>query len=369
MTRSQLSLVAVPVCIAAAALPGQATKVIPPSAAAQDGNAASSYPFTRATNGVFRFQQIIDGAEVCTTDATLTALAFRRDAGNAQTYAAHRFPYVSLIAGHARATAVDMAQQFTQNWGASTTIVFGGPLDLPRQPPVATVGPWNVSIPFSAPFHYRRAQGDLLFELTERNWNAGSGFYDLDAFAVPHGARTTHFGTRGSTSLNEDYVLDVQDVRQLRPGGIAELRFTNFRQPYQAALGLGLSSTRNGSLLLPFDLTGVGAPGNFLYHSWDVPFAVGVRPIGFRGIHEGTLRIAMPDHPGIIGARLFAQGFVLDAAANTLGAVFSDRVDLDLVTATGPFQTIAAFGTITGHYLVSSSVLAGPVLRLSGTFR
>ena len=220
MTHSTLSFVAA--CIVAAALPAQATKVIPQSAAAQDGNAASSYPFTRATSGVFRFQQIIDGAEVCTTDATLTALAFRRDAGNAQTYRAHRFPFVGVIAGHARRTPVDMVQQFTQNRGTSSTIVFGGPLDLPSQPPVATVGPWNVTIPFSVPFHYRRAEGDLLFELGEGNFRAGPGFYDLDAHAVAHGAGTTHFGTRGSTSINEDYVLDVRDRRQLRPGGIAE---------------------------------------------------------------------------------------------------------------------------------------------------
>ena len=85
-----------------------------------------------------------------------------------------------------------------------------------------------------------------------------------------------------------------------------------------AACLIGLSTTRWGSLALPFDLSVLGATGCRLFVSIDF---VSPRMINQNGY--GTFR-AYFDDPRLPGVPFYNQWVILDARANAMALVFSD---------------------------------------------
>ena len=81
------------------------------------------------------------------------------------------------------------------------------------------------------------------------------------------------------------------DPTSLYPGGHVRVRLSLFSRPYVAAMGFGASNRVLGGVALPFDLGAVGAPGNFLHHSWNVALPFAVRNVGIFNIHEGAVRV------------------------------------------------------------------------------
>ena len=80
-----------------------------------------------------------------------------------------------------------------------------------------------------------------------------------------------------------------------------------------ALVGLGLSNTTSGALTLPFDLSILGMTGCSLLAD---PLVTAVAS------GAGTTvpwSFGVPPNPALLGSVLFAQGFVLDPAANAFG--------------------------------------------------
>lgn len=86
-----------------------------------------------------------------------------------------------------------------------------------------------------------------------------------------------------------------------------------------AALGmLGFSNTEFGVIPLPLDLTGLGMNGCSLYVSIDVS-----QPL-LNTSGSATWQLPIPNQTDLLGLHLYQQCLVLDASANSFGAVFSN---------------------------------------------
>ncbi len=83
-----------------------------------------------------------------------------------------------------------------------------------------------------------------------------------------------------------------------------------------SALGLiGFSKSTFGTRSLPLDLTFLGMPSCTLY----TDIADAAPTTNFAGIVIWTIQL--PNDPGLIGLKFYQQGWILDPAANALGAV------------------------------------------------
>ena len=92
-----------------------------------------------------------------------------------------------------------------------------------------------------------------------------------------------------------------------------------------AVLLLGTSNRIWANLNLPFDLTGIGAPGCEILAEGLVNLPVDARSgaSGFR-----SWQLVVPAAAALVGADVFAQGVVLDARSNALGAALSNGLHL-----------------------------------------
>jgi hypothetical protein len=81
-----------------------------------------------------------------------------------------------------------------------------------------------------------------------------------------------------------------------------------------ALLLTGFSKTQWGAINLPFDLSGVGAPGCSVLASGDVIDAVATNALGI-----GTWQFSVPNSASLCGGSVFHQYLVADSTANNLG--------------------------------------------------
>ena len=91
----------------------------------------------------------------------------------------------------------------------------------------------------------------------------------------------------------------------------------------QAYLALGSSNTRWGSLMLPYFLDPIGAPGQPVLISQDVvlPFVLTTYGSG-RG--KAVAQLTIPNNAALLGGVLFTQWVVRDIGANVLGIATSN---------------------------------------------
>ncbi len=113
-------------------------------------------------------------------------------------------------------------------------------------------------------------------------------------------------GSGGTPSLDgtppwigEAYKVDLFHL----PSSGAAILFTGFSK----------TRTRAGGIPLPFDLSGLGAPGCKVLAD---PFLGQVLTIS-QGMAQGS--VPLPANPAILGLSIFNQGFVVDPKANNLG--------------------------------------------------
>jgi hypothetical protein len=87
-----------------------------------------------------------------------------------------------------------------------------------------------------------------------------------------------------------------------------------------AFAGFGLSSAQLNQLVLPYPLGSLGMPGCWLLQDLILttshPFVIGAG--------NATSTIALPNHTGLVGLQLFAQGWAVTPGANQQGIVFSN---------------------------------------------
>jgi hypothetical protein len=88
-----------------------------------------------------------------------------------------------------------------------------------------------------------------------------------------------------------------------------------------AMLSLGSSDTNWGTIGLPLELSGVGAPKCFVWNNYLTVLPALVDP-------TGTATMSLPIPPNVFGLRLFASWINLDAGANAAGITSSSYAKL-----------------------------------------
>ena len=298
----------------------------------------------------------------------MTSLAFRRTNANNSPYLGRQIPWLNVILGQGRRKPAVMERRQTSLNSSGLMQVYGGGYSLPPQPAVAGLAPFNIVFPFSAPYVYQRSGGDLFIKMSAYNATGlADPFYDLDGHVDSFDGDWFTTGQRGQTSRNENYQIEVVDKYQLAPGGTVRIRAHGFSNDYLGILGLGFSKSSFQGVPLPLDLARFGAPGNSLQHSWDVmlPFSVQLFTHGVRLAEQNVLLATSALFYGVKG---YAQFLVADPPKNQLGLVFSDLLEMKLLSSPPVSQSIMTINNSLYSYMIDRDTMGGPVMRLTGTF-
>lgn len=311
----QSTLLAAVGCLLGAALPAQLTKIIP-SAASSVGNSSSPY-FSGYGGGIA--QQIVNGSSLCNNTSILREVRLREDGTAA--VPSRSFQRVRLSVGAAASDAAGMTATFASNRKGTQTVVFDAAYTLPAQ---TTTRPFNIVFKFSTPYLYQRSAGDLLLEWYVPQAPAKSNYF-FDAHSQTAGAPgvVVPFGSGGRFASNDAYAVNG-DVPSLQPGGAATFLATGLSKAYPAVCLWGFSRTNFGALTLPFDLTPLGAPGNWLNVSIDLTVAL---PLSAQGsTFGGASSLPIPFLDSLVGATIYGQALFVDAPSNAQGWVLSQGV-------------------------------------------
>lgn len=159
----------------------------------------------------------------------------------------------------------------------------------------ATLSPWDPTATLYSP---RIWNGSLFYTTANILPQAGYGFYG------PGCPGTLGTSTNTSSSLPRIGTTMVAAVDNM-PVGVGFLL-------------LGFSRTMSQFGPLPLDLASFGAPGCMARVSSDITLLL---------LGAGTtasFSMTLPNNPTLSGIRFYSQALVLDAAANTMGAITSD---------------------------------------------
>lgn len=312
-----------------AALPAVAqTITLPAHAAAIESQQTATLPFGLQA---FRTQLLVEAAALAPSAGVITGLRFRADRTAMQwldqTLQAGSVPNVTVSLSHSTQTLANVSETFAANVSETPTVVFQGTVTLPGYT-IADVRagalPWDVVVPFQTPFLLDVAQGRLLIDIVADNPEGSAQAYWLDA-AEPGGS-TTSFGRRGGLTGNDELSLTVgtgSDFAPVRisPGNPLDLMASTFVSTPSTWLGVAFAG-----LAQPLDLGPSGAPGQIAYLQPDllVPLSW---TTGFGG-NFARVTVQVPATPSLVGALLYAQAVAADPAANPLGYVVSDAVEI-----------------------------------------
>ncbi|MCA8968139.1 MAG: S8/S53 family peptidase [Planctomycetes bacterium] len=235
---------------------------------------------------------------------------------------------LELRIGYTSKPAAAISQFFDTNWSGTPTKVFSGKLDVPGFAAQTDPKVWTLEVPFSAPFVYRRAQGNLLWEATAGvpypdNWTKFDAVYhrDLDgAMVIGYKANATS----GSEKPNSVLITQLMTPRVrgadviLTNSGVPEIG-TGFDVVLWDAPEFALAILWVGTSQYDLSL-GAIAPGCSLYANIDAILGAVVTDAG--GV--GSVMISVPNFGGLLGAKFYNQYMVLDPSANALGLTLSN---------------------------------------------
>lgn len=346
----------------------QATRVIPAIFATTEGNDLGSYPFGRASA---RSQQIWNGTSLAGTVAVISSLSYRADNDNSSGSSAVTFGSVTVDVSDTTVSPSAMTTTFASNVTGTPTRVFNGPLSLPAY--TSTPGgsaPFAATIPFGTPFSFFVAGKHLLVDLTSTSPTPSSPSWVMDV-ALPGGA-TRSLGSTGPTSGGFDQLrLLVAANGTTGQGRYAGLvpgdSIVVFTQANRAFTGQMMFGTTR---LPAFDLGPYGAPSNTLEMLPDLtlPF---VMTSGIGG-YRGTFTLPIPAQNNLVGGVLYAQAFVVDTPANSLGIVTTNAYELK-IGEPGPHMSQQLNSQVTtattGTFQYVSGILGGPIVQFSGVFQ
>lgn len=339
-------------------LQAQGTKKVVPDPGNQDGSSSTPY-FSGYGGGIA--QQITLGSALCSSSSIIFELALRADGTAA--IPARTFSTLKLSLGYTSNTPGNMSTTFATNRTGTQTLVFNGAYTLPAQ--LANQRSFDIQWKLAKPFIYTRNSGNLLIEFevpvtpTKSNY-----FLDCHNQSTNTGVSYT-YGTAGTFSSPELYKYYCADDSALKPGGKAEMVISPLSKQYPALTIWGFSNNLWGKIALPLDLTGLGAPKNFLNVSPDLMFALPLTAV--IGGFEGRAALPIPSDNKFMGKSIFTQMAFLDQAANKAGLVFSEGLSMTITTN-------QAVSTLVGHYDYKSTTGykqsngTGLVMQFSGSF-
>lgn len=147
------------------------------------------------------------------------------------------------------------------------------------------------------------------------------------AFPLPVTGFFNTFGIGGTSSAG--FVPSIANVGFPTIGQSFDITCTNSIPFLPTTLYLGFSNTtwnRPPNITLPFDMTGIGAPGNTLYVAGNFLFNATADAAGF-----SSITLAVPNDPGLLGMDVYVQWYCLDPAANPRGATMSNAAHTQVV--------------------------------------
>ncbi len=345
------------------ALPVAAQQVIPASSATVEGNSSSLLPFGYSS---FHSQHLIEASSIAKVAASISGIALR---GNFNTagYSSAVFPNVTVSVGYSNNAANGMTTSFAGNASSPMAVVYQGALTLnPVAAPMGS-GPlaWSISIPFTKAFVYNPALGNLLVDLVSDNGASTRTGWSVDTLQA--GGSHHVYGTGGTLSGHDRLGLVVNTgISSHTPGGKIEIAATTSFNSYVGEMLVGFRGLPVG-----IDLTPLGAVGNSLYID-----AVASVPLSFQSSFIGKfalVAVPLPSTPSLVGASLFSQAYVLDAAANAAGLVTTQAASVTIgdPAIALPIQQLSSKDpkAATGTLELISRGGGGAPLVLSGTFQ
>ena len=297
-------------------LTAQQTRVLPFPAAGMEGSTQTPH-FSGYGGG--RAQQVIDAWAVTHGSAVLNELALRADGRTMPAVPSRTFSQLKLSLGYTSKTALTMSQTFATNRTGAQTVMFSGAFTLPPQ--IANIRPFNIVWKFQKPFVFVSPKGNLLVEFEVPIKPTKSNYF-IDAHAVSNvGGSSWSFGKNGPFKSAESYTFACLSPHSVIPGGKLAVGASGLTRAIPAAIAFGLSNHKYGPIPLPFDLAGVGAPGNHLYVSVDFMFI----PTWTQTVSgwKYDLGMSIPNAAGLKGLNLYMQTLFVDAKSNNLGWVTS----------------------------------------------
>jgi hypothetical protein len=357
--------------VLAAAATAQMQKVVPIHRTSSEGNTQSYVPFLY---DVGRHQVVVDGGAFSLAVAQITEIRMRRD-GPGNPFNPVMFPSSTITVSYAAngITPATMSQTFANNRGANATVIYTGALNLPALPvPGAPPAPFAIKFPFASPYLYLRQNGDLLIEFELGMGQAQQKqeyFMDAEQYNAAAGT-VVRYGASGSMS-GGDILRTSAATTGLAPGGNAVPTLTGMRANYGTVLHwLGASRTNFNGIPLPFDLAGVGAPGNNIYAS--IALLVVANITGSASNWQANHNWQIPNDASLGNAILFGQFAVFHAPSNNLGWVFSEALQMTLAPASGAaiMNSVMQSDTTstTGSFQYGANTQGGPILELVGVF-
>ncbi len=365
-TASLLAIASVALCLCT---PAQTFQPVPLHADAVDGHRTLLLPFGAPR---FRTQILVDAAHIGPNGALLNSISFRPDR-LVSSFGPALVPNVTIALSQTNVPVGSLGTTFAANVTGPTTVVFQGTVSLPA-PQTGFAGPlpWNIVIPFTQPYTFVTAQGNLLIDIVG---NAPSVVFDsffLDA--MQGGGSATRFGTGGGPTFFVSPVISTSTGNDLEPRLVSPghtIDFVSellFNPP-------GLLAVGTAPQPVPIDLGPLGAPANFVYvdpivllpHIW-VPRS----PAGWMS----TVSLAVPNNLALIGVTLYGQSATVNPLANALGLVLSHAVEVRIGDEFElfPLQQLdandpsAATGTLVDFSVGATPEYGAVAIRFEGIF-
>lgn len=154
-----------------------ALMVVPTDFADTPGDSPTSIPFgddVHCNNGI-RFQQVIDGQPIGI--GNIDSLAFRLAEGE-NAVGPLTYSGVKVRLASTSAAPSSMSQTFEDNWGADTTLVFSGDLDVELGTNPSAPHPFDLEIPVEAPFQFNGNNSNLLIDIEIDDCPSSAYFLD-----------------------------------------------------------------------------------------------------------------------------------------------------------------------------------------------
>ncbi len=271
---------------------------------------------------------------------TATGIAFRHDNQYVRSLSNYWIEF-SISMGYTSKTPSTLSSYFSSNiTGPMINVLSKKKVNLPYWTSVnRSTGNWDIKIPFTRPFTYIPQTGkQLLVDFRKTNSSRGDtySYYWVDAVSNSN-YLVSRVYARGSNPSSGTRVLGFGAVlaftRPAGPGAVPALstsgtpqvgtsftiNLSRARASTAAGIVLGFSNTRWRGINLPFDLSGIGAPGCNLLVSLDLMALTGTNSSG-----AGSLRVSVPNDKALIQSVLYWQGMVIDPPANQAGTAWTN---------------------------------------------
>ncbi len=321
------------VCLALPALAlaqSPPTHISPLGAASGLGGTNNNIPFSWSPTG---YQQVHSKQSFSNQTPTPFTRMRMRMASGFVNYAGKTID-VELFHGASPNDAVSASSVFASNivTGSEVNTLVRKQVNLPTVPN----NDWAITFPFDNIYvwtgtHlewranvYGNSNGNQIFTYPLDAWSSSGAASNLGTGCIAAGATAAASLTSGTASLGGTMTFTATS-------GVATVS--------PLLLTLGDSSTLWGAIPLPFDLTGLNAPGCRIFNN-----ILATIPSATNSSGSASIPLAIPNLPGLGGATFLAQAVIVDGTFNGLGLITSNSRSLKI--AGGPDITrIYAIGS------------------------